>query len=53
MKVKNWMKYLSMMMSLVLLMTMVPSATAFAAEDGSGKIVITSFEKQEKPDSDK
>ena len=52
MKVKNWMKYLSMMMSLVLLMTMVPSATAFAAEDGSGKIVLTSFEKLEKPEKD-
>ena len=46
------MKYLSMMMSLVLLMTMVPSATAFAAEDGSGKIVLTSFEKLEKPEKD-
>ena len=52
MKVKNWMKYLSMMMSLVLLMAMVPSATAFAAEDGSGKIVLTSFEKLEKPEKD-
>ena len=47
MRMKNWMKYLSMLMSLVLLMTMAPSATAFAAEDGAGKIVLTSFEKLE------
>lgn len=50
MRMKNWMKYLSMLMSLVLLMTMAPSATAFAAEDGAGKIVLTSFEKLEKPE---
>lgn len=52
MRMKNWMKYLSMLMSLVLLMTMAPSATAFAAEDGAGKIVLTSFEKLEKPEKD-
>ena len=32
-----------MLMSLVLLMTMAPSATAFAAEDGAGKIVYIIF----------
>lgn len=52
MRMKNWMKYLSMLMSWVLLMTMAPSATAFAAEDGAGKIVLTSFEKLEKPEKD-
>ena len=52
MRMKNWMKYLSMLMSLVLLMTMAPSATAFAEEDGAGKIVLTSFEKLEKPEKD-
>ncbi len=51
MRKKNWLRYFSMLMTLVLVMSMVPGKLALAAEEENNtKIVLTSFEKLEKPE---